>query len=629
MRGSTISLGIAAAALIAGAAAVEAQCHPTAVVTHAGAAGTTAADAIDGLGATFFDVANPGGVQPAVRITIDFGCTRRFVRLRRRMTRDGFDIAGNRGQHREAIYLSRLGFDSDRVQLSSGASSGWESYAASDGGWEQVPYGWSAWLSKDGAPHETRYVVFDWVDRLDALNEIAVEFEGVPDVDLYADLQGTTAWDEEDNDLVTNHASYTATYGNRGARALNGVRLTITMDHIFRLETGSTCDWETPPPPEWTCGDGEGGRIRCQRSIGRLEPGESRDLWFLACSGEVDGVVDTDLRIEDDGSHGPDAVPEDNRGISVLIAPVCEGGLARHACCAVRGLQCAAYPGTSGCPHTEGPTGGQAAAHGAWGAVRSLGRGLGAAFDAGFASLDYVRLLYRLRDRVLAATPGGRRATRLYEVHSQEIKLLLLANPTLRAQAVTALDAWEDHVRALVDGRGETALVAAPQVAAINTFLATLRPLASLALRAAIDDEAAAIGLTSWADLDIDQALARLDLLSCEPGATALCLGGGRFRVETFWQTPQGRAGTGFAAPLTDDTGTFWFFNPANVEVIVKTVDGCPVNNRKWIFAGGLTNVRVTTVVTDTWSGAVKTYVNPIDTRFQPVQDTSAFASCP
>jgi hypothetical protein len=109
----------------------------------------------------------------------------------------------------------------------------------------------------------------------------------------------------------------------------------------------------------------------------------------------------------------------------------------------------------------------------------------------------------------------------------------------------------------------------------------------------------------------------------------ALYLGGGRFKVEVSWQTPQGAAGTGHAVPLTDDTGYFWFFNPANVEVTLKVLNGCPLNQRYWIFASGLTNVGVQIRVTDTARGVTKTYANPLGTSFQPVQDTGALATCP
>src|SRR5204862_4250022 len=92
------------------------------------------------------------------------------------------------------------------------------------------------------------------------------------------------------------------------------------------------------------------------------------------------------------------------------------------------------------------------------------------------------------------------------------------------------------------------------------------------------------------------------------------------------WTTPDGRGGTGQAVGVTGDTGHFWFFTPNNVEIIVKVVTGCGFNSRIWIFAAGLTNVNVVMDVTDTQTGAVKSYVNPQGTAFAPIQDTDAFA---
>jgi hypothetical protein len=79
----------------------------------------------------------------------------------------------------------------------------------------------------------------------------------------------------------------------------------------------------------------------------------------------------------------------------------------------------------------------------------------------------------------------------------------------------------------------------------------------------------------------------------------------------------------------TSDTGTFWFFSANNIETIVKVVNGCAFNQRYWVFGGGLTNVAVTILVTDTQTGILRTYTNPQGTAFQPIQDTNAFATCP
>ncbi|HZF10572.1 MAG TPA: PKD domain-containing protein [Thermoanaerobaculia bacterium] len=114
----------------------------------------------------------------------------------------------------------------------------------------------------------------------------------------------------------------------------------------------------------------------------------------------------------------------------------------------------------------------------------------------------------------------------------------------------------------------------------------------------------------------------------CIQSANRLCLGGNRFAVDVTWHTPAGQTGPGEAVALTSDTGYFWFFNDANVEMILKVLNGCTLNNHFWVFAGGLTNVRVDITVTDTATGTSKTYHNPQNTAFQPIQDTSAFATC-
>lgn len=115
----------------------------------------------------------------------------------------------------------------------------------------------------------------------------------------------------------------------------------------------------------------------------------------------------------------------------------------------------------------------------------------------------------------------------------------------------------------------------------------------------------------------------------CVASATALCLNQGRFKVETNWRTAAGTTGVGHAIPLTAETGYFWFFNADNVETVVKVLDACTLNARFWVFGAGLTDVEVVLRVTDTRSGVVRTYTNPLGTAFKPLQDTSAFATCP
>ncbi|MDQ2979465.1 MAG: hypothetical protein M3R62_09600, partial [Acidobacteriota bacterium] len=115
---------------------------------------------------------------------------------------------------------------------------------------------------------------------------------------------------------------------------------------------------------------------------------------------------------------------------------------------------------------------------------------------------------------------------------------------------------------------------------------------------------------------------------TCTATSTALCLNNGRFRVTANFVS-SGGSGAANAITMTSDTGYFWFFSANNVEMVIKVVNGCSFNSRYWTFAGGLTNVNVTMQVTDTLTGVVKTYQNPQGVAFAPIQDTSAFATCP
>jgi ELWxxDGT repeat protein len=111
---------------------------------------------------------------------------------------------------------------------------------------------------------------------------------------------------------------------------------------------------------------------------------------------------------------------------------------------------------------------------------------------------------------------------------------------------------------------------------------------------------------------------------ACSPGATALCLAGGRFKVEAFWRDFQGNSGAGNAQPLTGDTGTFWFFSPDNVEVTVKVLDGRALDGHFWVFYGALSNVEYSLTVTDAATGLTRRYLNPLG-QLASVGDTSAF----
>jgi CSLREA domain-containing protein len=115
---------------------------------------------------------------------------------------------------------------------------------------------------------------------------------------------------------------------------------------------------------------------------------------------------------------------------------------------------------------------------------------------------------------------------------------------------------------------------------------------------------------------------------ACSPGSEQLCLNGSRFRVTARF-TSGGQPTAAHAVTLTGDTGLFWFFDPTNVELTVKVLNGCGVNQRYWVFASGLTNQAVEIFVTDTETAATRTYNNPQGRVFRARLDTGAFPTCP
>ena len=81
--------------------------------------------------------------------------------------------------------------------------------------------------------------------------------------------------------------------------------------------------------------------------------------------------------------------------------------------------------------------------------------------------------------------------------------------------------------------------------------------------------------------------------------------------------------GNGTARTLTADTGFFWFFNSANVELVVKILDGRSINGNFWVFYGALSDVAYTLTITDTQTNRTKTFTNPQGT-LASVADTAA-----
>ena len=87
--------------------------------------------------------------------------------------------------------------------------------------------------------------------------------------------------------------------------------------------------------------------------------------------------------------------------------------------------------------------------------------------------------------------------------------------------------------------------------------------------------------------------------------STHLNLLGGRFAVTASWTDPGGSHAvhTASAVQFSDESGYFWFFDPRNVELSVKVLDGTSINHHFWVFISSMTNVAYTVTVEDTAPG--------------------------
>ncbi len=113
---------------------------------------------------------------------------------------------------------------------------------------------------------------------------------------------------------------------------------------------------------------------------------------------------------------------------------------------------------------------------------------------------------------------------------------------------------------------------------------------------------------------------------SCIPSANTLCMGdGNRFAATITWETDN-ENGSGQAVDIGRvDSGLFTFFDPNNLELLLKVLDGCALTDHFWVFYGATTDVGFELVVTDTQTGTERIYRNSRGVSAQPVKDFFAF----
>jgi len=116
---------------------------------------------------------------------------------------------------------------------------------------------------------------------------------------------------------------------------------------------------------------------------------------------------------------------------------------------------------------------------------------------------------------------------------------------------------------------------------------------------------------------------AMTDLFAPVPPAQVTPASPARFLSTVTWSS-NGTTGSGNLTYISPDTKGFWFFSPENLDLVVKVVDGRGINGKFWVFYGSLTSEQFTLTITDTLTGATKTYTNAAG-QTSSGADTAAF----
>ena len=111
----------------------------------------------------------------------------------------------------------------------------------------------------------------------------------------------------------------------------------------------------------------------------------------------------------------------------------------------------------------------------------------------------------------------------------------------------------------------------------------------------------------------------------CRPRTAPLVFEGG-YEVRLCYETPSGEVGDAKSGIwASSESGLLWFFSRGNAEVLIKVLDGCRFNGRRWVFVAPVTDVAFNLYVTD-GRGAVWSHHNRQGETAASRSDTSAFS---
>jgi hypothetical protein len=203
--------------------------------------------------------------------------------------------------------------------------------------------------------------------------------------------------------------------------------------------------------------------------------------------------------------------------------------------------------------------------------------------------------------------------------------------PPVQPAISPALPAEGDLIFAGLDVTGPPAYPSGPLVEGANIFLGFSQPPVSPQPPSTTTHLAWALGALPAGNYMIMLNSGTVPSLGfvVRPRVALLGLIDGRFRMSVADQ----QAGASPAAvQMSDAGGYFTFFDPTNVELTAKIVDGRAVNGHFWVFVASMTNTPLTVTVIDTQAGncggssscPTRTYKNPPNTN-QNFIDVEAF----
>lgn len=308
---------------------------------------------------------------------------------------------------------------------------------------------------------------------------------------------------------------YTIDVTNAGGTASDAVVVETVPEKTTFVAAGSDAGWECQP--DATAGSS------CTLTLEDLGPGETRSVAYNV---EVEAGTPTNWEVYNEVEAGlDDAATLIGTGPASLSAPpalftpytlaslvtssgACESPYGNPvSCCA----WCFFFPTDCGCHFDFSP----ATCGGPSSLVATLGPDTDAEVEADVPHSDPL-LLYRLRDRTFKATRGGRRAADLYYQHGGAVIVAAVAVPSLVPLGAANLVEWQPALQALVSGNGAGALVTQARIDGLLAFLSALHEAADDDLADVIDRELERLDLADWVGIDMDEALRRLNRLTCE-----------------------------------------------------------------------------------------------------------------